>query len=118
MSDAISCFSTATLGDPMPVATGLGLQGIGIQAESLIATPSPARSADMSPVGWIVHDVGNDAPCTGCVASPDDPNWGGPHLRHSERSNVSFVDGHVQPMKASQWYWGGTPWLKPALGGE
>ena len=30
------------------------------------------------PGAWIVHDVGNDAPCVGCVSSPDDPNWGGP----------------------------------------
>ena len=67
---------------------------------------------------WIVHDPANDAPCSGCVTSAGDPNWGGPHLRHAGRSNVSFVDGHVQPMKASQWYWAGTPWLKPALGGE
>jgi prepilin-type N-terminal cleavage/methylation domain-containing protein len=30
------------------------------------------------PGAWIVHDVANDSPCVGCVASPDDPNWGGP----------------------------------------
>ena len=61
---------------------------------------------------WIVHDPANDAPITGGVTI-DDPNWGGPHLRHNGRSNVSFVDGHVQGMKAAQWYWAGTPWLKP-----
>ena len=66
---------------------------------------------------WIVHDPTNDAPCGGCVTSTGDFNWGGPHLRHNARSNVSFVDGHVQPMKSSQWYWSGTPWLKAALGG-
>lgn len=66
---------------------------------------------------WIVHDPGNDAPNNGGVTN-DDPNWGGPHLRHSDRSNISFVDGHVQGMKASQWYWSGTPWLKVALGGD
>ncbi len=67
---------------------------------------------------WIVHDPANDAPCVTCVTSPDDPNWGGPQLRHAERSNMTFVDGHVQAMKASQWYWAGTPWLKPSLGGN
>jgi prepilin-type N-terminal cleavage/methylation domain-containing protein/prepilin-type processing-associated H-X9-DG protein len=67
---------------------------------------------------WIVHDPANDAPCTGCVTSQGDPNWGGPHLRHNGRSNVLFADGHIQAMKASQWYWAGTPWLKPAVGGE
>jgi prepilin-type N-terminal cleavage/methylation domain-containing protein/prepilin-type processing-associated H-X9-DG protein len=66
---------------------------------------------------WIVHDPGNDAPNSGGVTN-EDGNWGGPHLRHNERSNVSFVDGHVQGMKASQWYWAGTPWLKPSLGGD
>ena len=66
---------------------------------------------------WIVHDPQNDAPCSGCVASPGDPNWGGPHLRHLEKSNVAFVDSHVEAMKSSKWYWAGTPWLKPDLGG-
>ncbi len=65
---------------------------------------------------WIVHDPGNDAPNTGGVTN-DDPNWGGPHPRHNSRSAVLFADGHVQSLKASQWYWSGTPWLKPDLGG-
>ena len=67
---------------------------------------------------WIVHDPANDAPCVGCVTSVGDPNWGGPHLRHNQRSNVAFVDGHVQTLAAWQWYWAGTPWLKPAEGGS
>lgn len=66
---------------------------------------------------WIVHDPAKDAPNTGGVTN-DDPNWGGPHLRHNGRSNVSFVDGHVQAMKAADWYWAGTPWLKPFVGGN
>lgn len=66
---------------------------------------------------WIVHDPIKDDPCVGCVTSPGDPNWGGPHLRHSERSNVAFVDSHVQSMRASQWYYGDSPWLKPSVGG-
>ena len=67
---------------------------------------------------WIVHDPANDAPCIGCVTAPGDPNWGGPHLRHNKRSNVAFVDGHIQAMKAWQWYWAGTPWLKASIGGD
>jgi prepilin-type N-terminal cleavage/methylation domain-containing protein len=66
---------------------------------------------------WIVHDPAMDAPCTGCVTSPGDPNWGGPHLRHLARSNVAFADMHIEPLKASQWYYAGTPWLKPTEGG-
>jgi prepilin-type N-terminal cleavage/methylation domain-containing protein/prepilin-type processing-associated H-X9-DG protein len=68
------------------------------------------------PGAWILHDVANDAPCVGCVAS-DDPNWGGPHLRHNARSNNAFVDGHIEAMRSSQWYYGNTPWLKPDVGG-
>jgi prepilin-type N-terminal cleavage/methylation domain-containing protein/prepilin-type processing-associated H-X9-DG protein len=62
---------------------------------------------------WIVHDPANDDPCVGCVSSPDDPNWGGPHPRHSQRSNNAFVDTHVEALKPAQWYFAGTPWLKP-----
>jgi prepilin-type N-terminal cleavage/methylation domain-containing protein/prepilin-type processing-associated H-X9-DG protein len=67
---------------------------------------------------WIVHDPANDAPCTGCVTSAGDPNWGGPHLRHNQRSNVAFADSHIETLRASKWYYAGTAWLKPELGGE
>ncbi|MSU62983.1 MAG: type II secretion system protein [Pedosphaera sp.] len=66
---------------------------------------------------WIVHDPAKDDPCTGCVISSGDPNWGGPHLRHVEKSNVAFADSHVETLKASKWYYAGTPWLKPEVGG-
>jgi prepilin-type N-terminal cleavage/methylation domain-containing protein/prepilin-type processing-associated H-X9-DG protein len=66
---------------------------------------------------WIVHDPQNDAPCSGCVASPGDPNWGGPHLRHIGKSNIAFADTHIETLKASKWYYSGTPWLKPDVGG-
>jgi prepilin-type processing-associated H-X9-DG protein len=86
-----------------------------------IATPDPTKSVTVKspykPGAWIVHDPQNDAPCVGCVTSDGDPNWGGPHLRHSERSNVGMVDGHVEAMRASQWYWSLTPWLLPGVGG-
>ncbi len=47
-------------------------------------------------------------------------DWGGPHLRHnsSTMSNVSFLDGHAESMKASQWYWADTPWMDPKRGGN
>ena len=65
---------------------------------------------------WIVHDPKNDAPNTGGVTSTD-PNWGGPHPRHSGRSAVAFVDSHVESLKPSRWYWADSPWLKPDVGG-
>jgi len=66
---------------------------------------------------WIIHDPANDAPNTGGVTN-DDGNWGGPLLRHTGRSNVAFADAHAENLISSKWYWGGTPWLKPDLGGE
>ena len=66
---------------------------------------------------WIIHDLDNDAPCGGCVTSGD-PNWAAPILRHSEKSNVLFVDGHVESMFSHTWYYGLTPWLNPKLGGQ
>jgi prepilin-type N-terminal cleavage/methylation domain-containing protein/prepilin-type processing-associated H-X9-DG protein len=87
-----------------------------------INTPDPAKcvtpQSPEKPGCWIVHDPANDAPCTGCVTSPGDPNWGGPQLRHSGRSVVLFADSHTERLKSSRWYWAGTPWLKPELGGQ
>ena len=77
-----------------------------------VTTSSPEK-----PGCWIVHDVANSEPCGGCVTS-DDPNWGGPHPRHSGRSAVTFADTHVESLKPARWYWAGTPWLNPAVGGE
>jgi prepilin-type processing-associated H-X9-DG protein/prepilin-type N-terminal cleavage/methylation domain-containing protein len=91
-----------------------GSQAVNTRDPNRCVTPNSTPK----PGCWILHDVGNDAPCVGCVASPDDPNWGGPHLRHGDRSNVLFVDGHVEVLKAARWYYAGTPWLKPSVGGD
>ncbi len=84
-------------------------------------TKDPQRAVTATskkkPGCWIVHDPGNDAPCTGCVSSPDDPNWGGPDPRHDLRSIVMFVDGHTESLRPNQWYYAGTPYLDPARGG-
>jgi prepilin-type N-terminal cleavage/methylation domain-containing protein/prepilin-type processing-associated H-X9-DG protein len=76
------------------------------------------ESSPEKPGCWIVHDPAQDAPCVGCVTSPNDPNWGGPHPRHSGRSAVAFADCHVESLKPSRWYWAGTPWLDPKQGGQ
>ncbi|HEY6226572.1 MAG TPA: prepilin-type N-terminal cleavage/methylation domain-containing protein [Verrucomicrobiae bacterium] len=86
-----------------------------------IASADPNKcvtpNSPYKPGAWIVHDPQNDAPCIGCVTSDGDPNWGGPHLRHSSRSNIGFVDGHIETLRAAQWYWNQTPWLLPSVGG-
>jgi prepilin-type N-terminal cleavage/methylation domain-containing protein/prepilin-type processing-associated H-X9-DG protein len=86
-----------------------------------VATKDPMKSVTVkSPEkagAWVLHDPMNSAPCDGCVTS-DDPNWGGPHLRHSGKSNVSFADSHVETLVASKWYYGTSPWLKADLGGQ
>jgi prepilin-type N-terminal cleavage/methylation domain-containing protein/prepilin-type processing-associated H-X9-DG protein len=65
---------------------------------------------------WIVQDPSSSAP--GALACTDDPNWGGPRLRHDQRSVVMFVDGHIEARRSATWYWGGTPWLDPSSGGQ
>lgn len=68
--------------------------------------------------GFIIDDPA--APGQGAlVTEPDNADWCGPELRHNDgRSVVAMTDGHVDVMKASQWYWAGTPWLNPAIGGR
>jgi prepilin-type processing-associated H-X9-DG protein len=82
------------------------------------ASQNPAITPSSPPKlgGWILGDpqVG-DAPglVTGSVAL--NPNWCAPQLRHNQRSNNGFADGHIETMK-SFWYYGNTPWLDPARG--
>jgi prepilin-type N-terminal cleavage/methylation domain-containing protein/prepilin-type processing-associated H-X9-DG protein len=66
---------------------------------------------------WVLHDPASSQPAA-LVIDPNDPNWGGPQLRHNGRSNLLFADGHVTNTKASAWYWANSPWLKPDIGGQ
>jgi len=91
------------------VETGTAAQKSSDPAKCVTAS-SPEKNES-----WLVDDVGGYGGSLVCGMS--DPNWGGPSLRHGGRSAVSFVDGHVDSMKPSQWYWLWTPWLNPALGG-
>ncbi len=67
---------------------------------------------------WIVQDPSGSAKPGPMATSSGDPNWGGPRLKHSGRSVVMLVDGHTEALKSSRWYWSGTPWLRPDVGGE
>jgi prepilin-type N-terminal cleavage/methylation domain-containing protein/prepilin-type processing-associated H-X9-DG protein len=74
-------------------------------------TPASPKKAG----AWMLGDV-KAGQCPDCVTG-DNPNWCGPALRHNERSNNGFADGHVEAMKGS-WYYAETPWLDPNRGGE
>ena len=73
--------------------------------------------APKKPGCWIVQDPASAAR-PGAMAPTDDPNWGGPRLRHNARSVVACADGHTAALKSAVWYWSGTPWLDPAVGGQ
>jgi prepilin-type N-terminal cleavage/methylation domain-containing protein/prepilin-type processing-associated H-X9-DG protein len=63
---------------------------------------------------WMLGDV-DAGDCPGCV-SGDNPNWCAPQLRHNQKSNNAFADGHVETMKPT-WYYARTPWLDAKRGG-
>jgi prepilin-type N-terminal cleavage/methylation domain-containing protein/prepilin-type processing-associated H-X9-DG protein len=65
---------------------------------------------------WVLDDPAGMG--GGLVVAPSsaDDNWCGPSIRHSGRSNVGMLDGHVDLLKPL-WYYHWTPWLNPALGG-
>jgi len=65
---------------------------------------------------WIMDDPGGVESILVTGPSSFDDNWCGPSIRHSGRSNIGFMDGHNEAMKPN-WYYHGTPWLIPALGG-
>jgi len=78
-------------------------------------TPSVTPASPLKLGAWMLGDV-KVGDCPDCVTG-DNPNWCAPHLRHNERSNNGFADGHVESMKGF-WYYGNTPWLDPSRGGN
>ncbi len=81
--------------------------------EKCITVQSPEKAGC-----WIVQDPSSSAKPGPMAIDAGDPNWGGPRLRHGARSVVAFVDGHAEQLRSSRWYWSGTPWLKPGVGGQ
>ena len=78
-------------------------------ANPCVTSKTPAKLG-----AWMLGDI-LAGQCPGCVTG-DNPNWCGPQLRHAEKSNVGFADGHVETLKAT-WYFANTPWLDPLRGG-
>ncbi len=98
-----------TDGGTLAVASPLGSVAV-----TTASTYKPGCWILIRPAG---SDVGfGDIQAT-TMGSGNSPDWGGPHLRHSKRSNVSFVDGHVETLESSGWYYSNTPWTDPAIGG-
>jgi len=93
--------------------TDSGTQAVDTTNPALSVTPQSKEK----PGCWIVQDP-SAAALPGQMADTTDPNWGGPHLRHNLRSVVMFADGHAQTLPSSAWYWSGTPWLNPTIGGN
>ena len=83
----------------------------------IAATPT----STYKPGCWIlIRPAGSEAFGTLQVTTlnqGNSPDWGGPHLRHNNRSDVAFLDGHVESMESRVWYYSNTPWLDPAIGG-
>jgi prepilin-type N-terminal cleavage/methylation domain-containing protein/prepilin-type processing-associated H-X9-DG protein len=78
-------------------------------------TPSITSKSPSKPGAWMLGDIKAGA-CPDCVIG-DNPNWCGPNLRHNDRSNNGFADGHAESMKGA-WYYAQTPWLDPMRGGD
>ncbi len=97
-----------------PAAT-IYLSDSGTKAvDSLDPTKCVTSKSPEKAQSWVLEDP---AGFGGAYVTSDDPNWGGPSIRHAGRSNVGFMDGHAAAMKSTQWYHRFTPWLNPSLGG-
>lgn len=92
-----------------------------------LAVDSPNGSVAVTPLSlykpgcWIlIRPAGSEAFGTlqaTTTTSGNSPDWGGPHLRHNKRSDVGFLDGHVETLESASWYYSNTPWVDPTLGG-
>lgn len=96
-----------------------GTQAVDSPNGNIAVTPASVYK----PGCWIlIRPAGSEAFGTASALSAGPgpanwPDWGGPHLRHNNRSNVGFVDGHSEALESSRWYYSNTPWTDPAMGG-
>ena len=90
--------------------TDAGTQALNTADPAKCVTTSSMEKTEV----WCLDDVGGFG---GGFVTSDQPNWGGPSIRHGGKSQVGFMDGHAEGMKPSRWYWYWTPWLNPSAGG-
>ena len=103
-------------------AADSGTQAVNTTDPLVCVTPTSLYKSG----GWILTNPNETDPWGTAVLAgsaaqhPNWQDWCGPDMRHagSQKSAVTFVDGHVELMKASQWYWADTPWMNPAVGGN
>lgn len=120
-----SVFSNRSLSALAAPATTVFMADGGSQAGT--GTPTPANNSVNEtsvekPSAFILQDPGaniTSGACASCTTqSPAaQPGWGGPRVRHLQTSVVGFADGHVKSMRAEQWYYSGSNWLNPNVGG-
>jgi len=92
-----------------------------LAVDSPLGTVAVTPQSFYKPGCWIlIRPAGSEAFGTlqaTTTTSGNSKDWGGPHLRHAKKSNVGFVDGHVETMDSAVWYFSNTPWTDPNLGG-
>ncbi|NBR85009.1 MAG: type II secretion system protein [Verrucomicrobia bacterium] len=112
---------TGDVGVTRPASTVYMCDGGVLAVDSPIGTVAVTPTATYKPGCWIlIRPAGSEAFGTlqaTTLNNANSPDWGAPHLRHDKRSATGFVDGHVEIVDASSWYYSNTPWTDPALGG-
>jgi prepilin-type N-terminal cleavage/methylation domain-containing protein/prepilin-type processing-associated H-X9-DG protein len=105
----------SSLGSCVKPASTVAMCDSGCQATLYSdTTPGVNVNSVQKPGVWILVTPDFGGPAYACSMNAD---WGGPMLRHSERCNVTFADGHAKSMSAS-WYYNASPWLDPTIGGN
>jgi len=112
---------TATTAVNRPSSTVAITDGGTLAVDSPLGDVAVTPTSTFKPSCWIlIRPAGSEAFGTLQVTTTGSGNskdWGGPHLRHNKRSNVGFLDGHVETIPSAGWYYSNTPWTDPALGG-
>ncbi len=104
----LDTFGNVTLAQVAQPSSTVYLCDGGVQSQAA----APYTTSSVKNPSWILDDPGHAGPL-----SATNTDWAGPNARHTGFSEVAFLDGHVKAMSSDRWYYPGTPWLKPAVGG-